>query len=83
MRGIKLEIGESSYCKSVNQLAAVRFEKAGAETAIPALEKLFRLFLLLRNRFCSCECTCARLYEFARTHACTHVRTVASCSLGR
>jgi len=57
MRGIKLEIGESSYRKSVNRLTAVRSEKAGAETVIPALE-LFRLFLLLRNRFCSCGCSC-------------------------
>lgn len=89
MRGIKLEIGESSYRKSVNRLAAVRSEKAGAETAIPALE-LFRLFLLLRNRFCSPRmhmCTTLRtLCTHARMHAGRHVGTyahVTSCSLGR
>lgn len=72
MRGIKLEIGESRYRKSANRLAAVRPVKAGAEIAIPALEELFRLFLLLRNRFCSCERMCVQFCGFARTYVRTY-----------
>lgn len=44
IRGIKLEIGESSYRKSADRLvAAVIYEKAGAETVIPVTSEAFPL----------------------------------------
>lgn len=85
MRGIKLEIGESSYRKSANRLAAVRFLESGrgncdsgSRGAFPFVPPTKKPLLLL------CECTCVlRLCGFTCTHVRTHVRTVASCSLGR
>lgn len=86
IRGIKLEIGESSYRKSANRsVAAVRYEKAGAETAIPATSEAFPLQILRVRETVSPVDPAGWPTRPTRTnsyvHACGILRTMTSSTL--